>query len=680
MGVSVLTKDDLLDNIEFTSNDYQTELDIEKRKIVSQKLNPVLDSAVESAADNVLLTQEDLLDNVDANVSGQSRNRLIEPTFQKTPGEEYNLLESAVYGVGNFPASAANLVGEVGVAATNPKNTFSALIDVATGFAFDQLPEKFVQNRDMAFKKEGANYLKKSDIYLEQANKFELEGNKSAAKRYREFSRQSLTDAGTLTDKVLRSTTSSSALKEFYKERYGSYDGFKKAFAEDSAGVLADVLAVVKAGKFAAIASKVPTASKSVFGPPEQFNPIAKVLDKVESAIEAPFVKTGQGIAWAGKKALTGAATGLDKLGPGVGIESLGQAFKSGFNNQTAFIKNMTNPELYGKGLVDKVKVEFNKLKQERGNAYKERMRQLKQGDEVISFKPLDDLMDSIRNEAIQYKTNKPNKPQLIRWQEIKDKIQEYKKNGLNKAEDFDQLKKDINAINDDIAFGTEESAIFSPIQAKVRESITIDSPIYNKMMNEYMDASVYLDELNADFSLNKGRTGKSDTALRKLQSIFRNNANTNYGARIGNIQEILNRNPDIAPGLAGMNMSADFPRGIEGLRTGLSATGGGLLGQFANLDLSVLAPAIAAYLSTQSPKLVGNVLYGAGRGLSKTDDLLGNLPSKAGRIGGTIADNAVSRGNIAFGPLSENLNNPDDKFNLIPQAIINYNKSKGLI
>jgi len=126
------------------------------------------------------------------------------------------------------------------------------------------------------------------------------------------------------------------------------------------------------------------------------------------------------------------------------------------------------------------------------------------------------------------------------------------------------------------------------------------------------------------------------------------------------------------------MNMSADFPRGLQQVST--VATGGGIGAALSGIDAGSIAALVAGYLGSQSPKLMGNILYGSGRAAGKANELLGKLPSKTGLLAGKVVDSLVARDKLPLGPLAENVNNPDDKFNLIPQAIINYNKSKGLL
>tara|TARA_R110000803_G_C11981095_1_gene320763 strand:- start:45 stop:2090 length:2046 start_codon:yes stop_codon:yes gene_type:complete len=675
----MLTEEDLKNNIVYGKEDYDKELNLQRRNITRDKLNTDI-NPVPTPSDDLMMEDSDLLFNETQINPEVNQNRIVNPTFEKSPGEGYNPVESVAYGIGNFPSSAVNAASGLAVAAYNPIDTMGAIIDVTSGEMWKFLPPQIVEKKNQAFKKESKDIFAKSELYLKQAEEFEEKGNTSAAKRYRKFAANAVESASEMTDRVLKQTASATAVNKFYKERYGSWAGFRKAFAEDSAMVLTDVFTALKAGKIAAIASKTPKASKTIYGPPKELNAVANLFDKAADFVATPFTATGKGIKIAASGAGTAIGAGLDYLGPKVGVPALKETIKAGWNMNKSFVDNMTNPEIYGKSLVEKVKFEFNKFKKERGEAYNKRMQELKLGQENISFKPIDDLMETIRNTDIQWKTNKPNKKQLERWQTIRDKIDEYKKNGLNKADDFDQLKKEINDINSDIQYGTPESTVFSQIQAKIKSSIASDSPVYNKMMKEYIEASDYIDELNADFSLNKGRTGKSDTALRKLQSIFRNNANTNYGARIGNLQEVLSRNPDIAPGLAGMSMNAPFPRGIQSL---IPSGTTGMLGAASLLEggMSVpqLIPIIAAYLATQSPRLVGSGLYNASKKLRQFDDISGNIPSTLFDIGGDAAKIIANKNTLSPSSLLESINSPRDKAILDEEAFKQWQKVKGL-
>jgi hypothetical protein len=122
--------------------------------------------------------------------------------------------------------------------------------------------------------------------------------------------------------------------------------------------------------------------------------------------------------------------------------------------------------------------------------------------------------------------------------------------------------------------------------------------------MKNYSEATDQIKEIERALSL--GNTASADTAMRKLQSLMRNNVNTNYGQRLELAKQLeaMGGN-EIMPALAGQALSSKLPRGLQ------SAT---------NIPSSYLAfgvggPALAAVdLAASSPRLVGEAAYKYGQ------------------------------------------------------------------
>jgi hypothetical protein len=181
-------------------------------------------------------------------------------------------------------------------------------------------------------------------------------------------------------------------------------------------------------------------------------------------------------------------------------------------------------------------------------------------------------------------------------------------------VEGFDALKQAIGEVMRTHKPGTLEYRVAKNLYDAAKDSITNRVPEYAKVMSGYHDASDKISELERTFSL--GHNASTDTALRKLQSVTRNNATSNYGHRA----DLMNDNlatyqPDLPYALAGQAMASTAPRGI-GAGIGAHATGyggmGGLLTHNPLLALGSLA-ALPAY----SPRAVGEAAYAAGRGLA---------------------------------------------------------------
>ena len=97
-----------------------------------------------------------------------------------------------------------------------------------------------------------------------------------------------------------------------------------------------------------------------------------------------------------------------------------------------------------------------------------------------------------------------------------------------------------------------------------------------------------------------------------KLQSLTRNNVQTNYGQRVKLARELENYDgQNIMPALAGQAMSEWLPRGLVGKAEDISA----ILGA-ASMNPATLAFPLAM------PKVVGTGAYGAGKIAGALDKL----------------------------------------------------------
>ena len=120
--------------------------------------------------------------------------------------------------------------------------------------------------------------------------------------------------------------------------------------------------------------------------------------------------------------------------------------------------------------------------------------------------------------------------------------------------------------------------------------------------MKKYHDGLDQISEIKKTFSQNKNAA--TDTQMRKLQSVMRDNVNTNYGNRMNQMQMLEQQGgQQVMPGLAGQSLSSLAPRGLSSITPVLNAGAA-----FSN-------PALALGLPLQSPRLMGEAAYYAGKG-----------------------------------------------------------------
>jgi hypothetical protein len=185
---------------------------------------------------------------------------------------------------------------------------------------------------------------------------------------------------------------------------------------------------------------------------------------------------------------------------------------------------------------------------------------------------------------------------------EIKGILNEWqKKPTLHTAGGLDDLKQRLDDVYTE-GMTDQAKRILSNTRTAVKKTIVDQDANYAKTMANYEEALGLEREIEKALSI--GKKSAADTAIRKLQSLTRNNANTNYGYRMELAKALQEKGgQDLMPALAGQALSSYVPRGLAGQGAGIGAG----LTAFSN-------PMAAAVLPLTSPKLIGLGAYGAGR------------------------------------------------------------------
>jgi hypothetical protein len=379
-----------------------------------------------------------------------------------------------------------------------------------------------------------------------------------------------------------------SKVGQHYVERYGSVEGAKRALATDPAGVMADLSTVLTAG--ATIPSRVaPTLAAA-----------ARTVDPLMLAARA----TGKTMD------VLGSATkfGLG-MQTGVGSEAIGQAYQAGKTGGE--ISDLFKANLRGEvpqtEVLDAAKQNLAEMAIQRQNAYRTEMANISKDKSILSFDGIDKAINNAMNK-ISYKGKIVNEKAFDRLTFAKDEIDAWKQ--LNPAEfhtpeGLDKLKQKVGAILEDIPFEQKTAlTAVNEVYNGIKNEIKSQAPTYAKTMQAYSEATDLIREIEK--TLSQGRNASVDTQMRKLQSIMRNNVNTNYGQRLSLARQLEQAGGrQMLPALAGQSLSSFTPRGLQGassIPTAYLAQGVGGL------------PLAAASLATSSPRLMGEAAYGAGR------------------------------------------------------------------
>lgn len=326
--------------------------------------------------------------------------------------------------------------------------------------------------------------------------------------------------------------------------------------------------------------------------------------------IAKPLVK---GAGWLGKEMLG--------LSTGAGGESVEQAFKAGANKNSQFLANLRG-EVPASDVLEAAQSGLQTLKNQRRQAYEQGIQSTNKNQVFLDFKPIDTtFQDTLKGLTVKgvggVEASRVGDKTLKEVGQIKSVVDEWKsKPELHTAEGLDALKRRIDDLwsND---MSNEAKSILTQTRGQVKNTIVKQDPNYAKTMRDYEESLKLERELEQ--ALGVGDKTSVDTAIRKLQSLTRNNANTSYQYR-QQLADILKNQAgvDLMPALAGQSLNSIAPRGIQKVLPSFTA-GSGITGAM-TLGPAGLIP--LATLPLQSPRVVGEAAYMAGKASRPVIDL----------------------------------------------------------
>ena len=378
------------------------------------------------------------------------------------------------------------------------------------------------------------------------------------------------------------------AVVDFYKSRYTNPENFKEALATDPASVLADFSTVLTGG--GSLASKIPALTKVG-------NVVAsagRIVDPLSIAVNAA-PSFGKGLA--NVIGGTGTHTG------GEGLKIAARAATEGGKMSETFLGNIFG-NVPMQDFVDMAKQNISDMGARRAAAYQQGIVDISNDKSVLDFNKIDNTLANTYDK-VTFKGKPKNDVAFTAFNKIANEINAWK--DLDPAEyhtpmGLDALKQRIGGIQESIPYEEKTARMVAKnLYDSVKDEITNQAPAYSKVMKDYSQASDLINNLERTFSLKQ--SGNPDTALRKLQSIMRNNENTNYGNRLDLFKtlEDQGRN-ELSSAAAGQSLSSWTPRGLA--NAGLTGIGSYAVGG---------APLAVPMLMAQSPKLMGLSAYGVG-------------------------------------------------------------------
>jgi hypothetical protein len=257
--------------------------------------------------------------------------------------------------------------------------------------------------------------------------------------------------------------------------------------------------------------------------------------------------------------------------------------------------------------VLDDAKSNLAQMNADKMKEYRSGMVNIKNDKTVLDFTGIDNALKNAESMAY-YKGKIKDKTAANVLEDMKKKVDDWKNSNpaeYHTPEGMDALKQTLWESFGKL--GREEERAFSAgkqVYDSVKSEIGKQAPTYAQVMKGYSESSDLINEIERTLSL--GDKASADTAMRKLQSLMRNNVNTNYGQRVSLAQELSKAGGiDLMPALAGQAMNSLTPRGLQGasnVPTAYLAYGAG-------------GPALAAAdVLSSSPRVVGETAYKYGQ------------------------------------------------------------------
>lgn len=401
-----------------------------------------------------------------------------------------------------------------------------------------------------------------------------------------------------------------SQVADMYVRRYGGIEQAKQTIATDPAGFMADVASLLTVGSGAA----------------PQLGKVASFVDPISLGVKGASAVGGRAL-----PALSGMQTG-------VGSEPIKEAYRAG--REGGEKSKMFRENITGRApitdILDSAKQSLDAMNQAKQQQYRSGMVNIKNDKTVLSFDGIDSAISNAQKKT-SYKGKVVNERAAQELDNVRQIIDDWKAQNpaeFHTPEGLDALKQRIGDVLEGIPYEQKQArAAVGDIYSSIRSEITRQAPAYSKVMKDYAEASDLIKEIERSLSL--GKKSSADTALRKLQSIMRNNVNTNYGQRAELLKALESFGSEISPAIAGQTLGQYSPRGIQGATSVPAA--------FAAFSAGGLPLAIPSLLAA-SPRVAGEAAYASGlaaRGASKARDIVPlafdprtyNLMYQAGQI-----------------------------------------------
>lgn len=289
----------------------------------------------------------------------------------------------------------------------------------------------------------------------------------------------------------------------------------------------------------------------------------------------------------------------------GTGAEAISQAYKAGKaggEKGTVFLENLRQ-EVPVELVLQDAKDALAQMKANKSADYVANKQGWAADTTKLDFNKIQQHFTDLENSLKEQGKWKIGKEEIAKIKEVEKVINEWKRTpSLHTTVGLDALKQRVDAIYPDSPKQTQAQRVISGTSNAIKKAITDQAPDYATAMKDYEQMSTTIKDIESALSL--GNKASKDTALRKLQSLTRNNVQTNYGGRLDMIKQLEQTGGEnIMPAVSGQSLSAKLPRGLAGQSGASLAT---LAAYFNPVTLSMLP--------FTSPRLMGETAFKFGQ------------------------------------------------------------------
>lgn len=426
------------------------------------------------------------------------------------------------------------------------------------------------------------------------------------------------------------------AASKVLEEQYGGADNIHRYMIKDPLAFLSDASLLLGGSGFALKTAGLTRLGEGVSTAGRVIDPLSGVVALATDAPAAAYQKA--------KTVAPNVVTGIERLPgeaagflPGVGGASVDTAVSAGFGRgragaptpaSEAFTEAMRNPERTAEDVVASAQGIVSTMRQQASQAYSDEMAKFGRTPTPLDIGKVQQRVQQLKPRSYDtWSSRKGERPaDHLAWEKMNSFVDEYAQKAAADPNlllplSMDQFKRDVYDIGSKIngAVDSKAAGIAKQTYNAVRQELVNHDDLYAKIMRDYEKAVNEAQQIEKSFSL--GSAASVDTSARKLQSIFRNNVNTGFGARTAQAERMFEMDPTgvLEKTLAGQTVSAFPPRGISKVSPALGK-----------------ATLLAAPFF--SPRVVGELAYGAGRvagtGARAFDTITG---SKFGQGLGTV-------------------------------------------